>query len=236
MLKILEPHIEAQVDGRKGTKTDEGGPSSSTTFRYTENSNKNKTRIWSEGSLFVLSNSSMQSWALHNWNRIHQALQTMPQRQCWIAWCKWVHFRATHTQFQPCFLNRHHHCSHNQAHLPSHTITTEISIVEYEQLSTVCWFVASQMWCFGRLLPMMVSKRVPIEDSHWESRPLMMTTKGWLHVCNSHVTWNYKVPHAARFKNIIKYLGCASLKTNHPKNALYDPHSRLYGKVRRRRK
>lgn len=36
-------------------------------------------------------------------------------------------------------------------------------------------FAASQMWCLGRLLPLMLGEDVPLGDQHWECFLLMLT-------------------------------------------------------------
>ncbi len=42
---------------------------------------------------------------------------------------------------------------------------------------TVIFFfnLASQMWCLGRLLPLLIGIDVPAEDQHWECFLLLMT-------------------------------------------------------------
>ena len=35
--------------------------------------------------------------------------------------------------------------------------------------------IASQMWCLGRLLPVMLGESVPVEDENWECFILLMT-------------------------------------------------------------
>lgn len=39
----------------------------------------------------------------------------------------------------------------------------------------VTFIIASQMWCLGRLLPLMLGEIVPIDDQHWECFLLLMT-------------------------------------------------------------
>ena len=46
----------------------------------------------------------------------------------------------------------------------------------------VLLFVASQMWCLGRLLPLMIGADVQYHNQHWECFLLMMTIVDYVFV------------------------------------------------------